>query len=297
MNKFKMQLINDCRLNRKNLLNPVLLFVILDLLAIISFFIFKSKLGLDYQDMISFDIQTEIGTDDFMQSAWYLIGMGVLGFAGLVQVIVAMSIGNQSLNLDRYKKCEIFYRSQPVSVWQYSTSKYIVAIVGPIVVMFFIGLINLLLTIPFLYPLIKFNFADAISGLWLSMLIYSKSIIVLGSLGFLVSAIFKEKATMKLILFLMAIQGTIYFAHFSIGTPAFNLFGYIVKLINPLSGIATLDANFSNNGMESLNSIMEFRQMFNPRVLFINWHSALQILASGLFYVLAVLIYKRREVN
>ncbi len=292
MSRFKTQLINDYRLNKKQIFSPMIVFLIIDLVAIISFLIFKANAGLEYSDIITMDIQVDDpGITSIADSFWYLIGMGILGFAGFVQVLVALSLGNQALNLEKNQKCEIFYRSQPVSVWDYSLSKYIITIAGPIVILFIIGIINLVLVIPFISQIVKFNFLDAVSGLSVSFLLYSRSILVLGSLAFLMSAIFKEKAFMKLVLITVSLQLIIVFAHFSMDTPLLDLFGFIGKLINPLQGLKNM---IDFNHMET---VLDFRQAFTMKVLLFNWHSALQVLASGVFFVLGVFIYSRKEIN
>ncbi len=292
MSRFKTQFINDYRLNKKQIFSPMIVFLIIDLVAIISFLIFKANAGLEYSDFMTMDIQVDgPGLTGIADSLWYLVGMGILGFAGFVQVLVALSIGNQALNLEKNQKCEIFYRSQPVSIWHYTLSKYIITIAGPIVILFIIGIINLVLVIPFIAPIVKFNFFDALSGLSVSFLLYSRSILFLGSLAFLMSAIFKEKAFLKLVLITASLQLIIVFAHFSMDTPMLDLFGYIGKLINPLHGIKEM-VDFNQ-----MQSILDFRQAFTMRVLLFNWHSALQVLASGIFFVLGFFIYSRKEVN
>ncbi|MCF7912791.1 MAG: hypothetical protein K9M99_09700 [Candidatus Cloacimonetes bacterium] len=292
MSKFRAQLLNDYRINQKSLLSPIIIFLVIDFLAIITFFIVKSKLGLDLQDFASIDIQAD-GADMSMvsESFWYLIGMGVLGFAGFVMVLVSLSIGNQSLNMEKFSKCEIFYRSQPVSIWSYSFSKYLIAVAAPIVVLFIVGVFNLLLVIPFVNQILRFDFLDAISGLLVGLLLYSRSIIVVGSMGFLVSGIFKEKAFMKLMLILISLQLIIVFSHLSFDTPLFDMMRYLVKLVNPLSGLKDMI------DLQQMDTFMDFRQAFNIRVLLFNWHSALQIFASGIFFALGTFIYSHKEVN
>ncbi|MDP8221207.1 MAG: hypothetical protein P9X26_07665 [Candidatus Stygibacter frigidus] len=292
MNKFAAQLRNDYRINVKSLLTPIVIFLIIDFLAIITFFIMKSKLGFDYQNFLTININTDGADLGLMQeSIWYMIGMGVLGFAGFIMVLVSLSIGNQSLNQEKNRKCEIFYRSQPISVWLYSVSKYLIAVAAPIVILFVIGVFNLLLVVPFLNQIVRFDFMDALSGLIVSFLLYSRSIIVVGSLGFMMSGIFKEKAFMKLILIMVSLQLIIVFAHFSLNTPLIELFHYVGQLINPLKGLKDM-INFDN-----MESVMDFRQAFNARILLFNWHSALQIIASGIFFVSGVLVYSKKEVN
>jgi len=292
MNKFAAQLRNDYRINAKGLLTPIVIFLILDFLAIITFFIIKSRLGFEYQDFMTINIDSDGADLSLIQeSIWYIIGMGVLGFAGFVMVLVSLSIGNQSLNLEKFRKCEIFYRSQPVSVWLYSFSKYLIAVAAPILILFVIGIFNLLLIIPFLNQIVRFDFIDAFSGLIVSFLLYSRSIIVVGSLGFMMSGIFKEKAFMKLILIAVSIQLIIVFAHFSLNTPLIDLFHYVGRLINPLNGLKDMI------DIDNIESVMDFRQAFNIKILLFNWHSALQIIASGIFFVLGVFAYSKKEIN
>jgi len=292
MNKFAAQLRNDYRINQKSILSPIIIFLIIDLLALITFFIVKSKLGLEYQDFVSIDIQTDgVDLSTISQLFWYMIGMGVLSFAGIVMVIVSLSIGNQSLNMEKFRKCEIFYRSQPVSIWLYSFSKYLIAIAAPIIVLFIVGLFNLILVIPFVNQIVRFDFLDAISGLIVSFLLYSRSILVVGSIGFMLSGIFKEKAFMKLILIVVSIQLIIVFSHLSFDTPLLDIFKYIGRLISPLHGVKDMI------DLEKLESVMDFRQAINAKILLFNWHSALQIIASGIFFVLGVFFYSKKEVN
>jgi len=270
----------------------MIIYLIIDILAIISILLIKSKSGLNSEEILQINTDGDYSSiSDLAGSIWYITGLGVLIFAGFVQGLTALSIGNQSLNLEKARKCEIFYRSQPVSIWHYSLSKYIVALVGPIIILILTGMINLLLVIPFLNPIFPFKIGDALSGLSVSILLYSRSIIVLGSIGFLVSGIFKEKAFLKLVLILVSAQLVIVFSHFSIGTPMYDIFQYIVRLINPLYNMDSM-VNLNN-----LESVVDFRMIMNSRVLLFNWHSALQIIASGAFFVLGVFAYSRKEVN
>jgi len=280
MNKFAAQLRNDFRINQKSILFPIILFLVIDLLALITFFLVKSKSGFEYQDFVSINIQTDgFDLSTISESPWYMIGMGVLGFAGFVMVIVSLSIGNQSLNMEKFRKCEIFYRSQPISIWLYSFSKYLIAVAAPIIILFIVGLFNLILVIPFVNQIVRFDFIDAISGLIVSFLFYSRSILVVGSIGFMLSGIFKEKAFMKLILIVVSIQLIIVFSHLSFDTPLVDIFKYIGRLINPWHGV------------------IDLRQAINAKILLFNWHCALQIIASGIFFVLGVFFYSKKEVN
>lgn len=292
MNKFAAQVKNDYLINQKSILSPIILFLIIDFLAIITFFIMKSKLGFEYQDLISINIQSEgVDLSTISESFWYMIGMGVLGFAGFVMVIVSLSIGNQSLNMEKFRKCEIFYRSQPISIWLYSFSKYLIAVAAPIIVLFIVGLFNLFLVIPFVSQIVRFDFIDAVSGLIVSFLLYSRSIIVVGSIAFMMSGIFKEKAFMKLVLIVISIQLIIVFAHLSFDTPILDIFKYIGRLVSPLHGVKDMI------DFENLESVMDFRQAINAKILLFNWHSALQIIASGIFFILGVFAYSKKEVN
>ena len=285
-------LINDYRLNKKNLWTPMLVYLIIDLLLIIAYFILKAKIGFENSDIMNIDIimAQKFDVGGFPNSIWYLVGMGVLGIAGFVQVLVALAIGNHSLNLERFHKCEIFYRSQPLSIWLYSLSKYIIAIVGPILILILTGIVNLLLIIPFLSPFMAFNLPDALAGLGVSLLLYSRSILVLGSIGFLISGIFKEKAFIKLLWIILVLQIILVIAHLTLDFPLINMSEYFTKLINPIGGIGEALRS------DSIESLDNFRQAMEINTILFNWHTGLQLLVSGIFFGLGVIIYKTKEV-
>lgn len=293
MSKFLTQLKNDLRLNKRTLLNPLIIFVILDILAIIAFFIFKFHTGLSYNEMINLDIeaQMEISSPEFMKLAWRMIGMGAVGIAGFIMVIVGLSMGGSALNLDHFRKCEIFYRAQPVSVWQYAGSKFLVVVLGPAIIMIVIGIINLTLLIPFLAPVIKVSIIQAFWGILSSSLLYLRSLIVVGSIGFLASAIFREKALQKLVMFIFALQLAMLFCHIVMGIEMIDIVHYLFMLINPLQDLV----DFSN--LETAENINEILAYFNISRLFFNWHTLLQIAASAVFFTGGVFIYSRKEIN
>jgi hypothetical protein len=115
--------------------------------------------------------------------------------------------------------------------------------------------------------------------------------LVLGSLGFLASAIFREKAFMKMLLFFVGVQVIFVFAHFSLDVPLVDIFGYLIKLINPLQNFTKV-SGIAN--VESLDAIYSFLSMKN---IMFNWHCLLQIISSAVFFVSGVFIYSRKEVN
>jgi len=293
MNNFIIQLKNDLRINKRNLINPIILFIIIDVLAILAYFIFKHNTGMSYEDLMTITMDADLGANlgEFPRLLWTTAGMGVVSFVGLIMVILSLSLNSSALNLDNFRKCEIFYRSQPISVWQYAGSRYLVGIFAPLAIMIAVGLFNLVLVIPFLAPLVGFEFLPSLHGLFSSIFIYFRSMLVLGSLSFLASAIFREKAFMKMLLFFIAVQVMFVFAHFSLDVPMVDIFGYLIKLINPLQNFTKV-SGIAN--MESLDGVYSFLSMRN---IMFNWHCLLQVISSAVFFVSGVFIYSRKEVN
>ncbi|MCF7919701.1 MAG: hypothetical protein K9N06_07300 [Candidatus Cloacimonetes bacterium] len=293
MNNFIKQFKNDLRINKKTLLSQIMLFLIIDFLAIIAFFIFKHQSGVTDLNFITFELDGDISQQsvEIFNNIWILIGMGVVSFVGFVMLISSISLGSSALNLDHSRKCEIFYRSHPISIWTYASSKYMISVFVPFIIMLGIGLFNLLLVIPFLVPIFRFDLFPSLQGLFSAILIYMRSIMILGSIGFLASAVFREKAFMKLLLVIVTVQILFAFIHFSFDVPLLNLFGYIIKLINPLQ-------NFSHiTNLEQPDSLSGLYSFLSMRNLLFNWHCLLQIAASALFFITGVFVYSRKEIN
>jgi hypothetical protein len=117
-------------------------------------------------------------------------------FYGLVFAISMALLSSTMLNQDIKHKCELFHRSQPVSILKITTSRYIAGIGGPLGLAFIIGIINMLLSISLvsIFTPMHVNMWMSLNGFMLSWLHFCVAMMVFGSILFVFSAIFKENA-------------------------------------------------------------------------------------------------------
>ncbi len=210
-------------------------------------------------------------------------------------------VSGDALNLDIKLKCELFYRTQPVSVWFNTLSKYIVSIFGFMVITFAVVLVNYFLLNLSLYPFYKtIYWKMGFVGMAQSYLSLINATIFLGSFAFLCSSIFKNYSFMKGLGILLVID------------IVFSVLEFIFswKLISPLSGFwemvsqgmsfTDFPIHIGNNNSQPLSPDVvgiipeiikrEWKAIFAVKKLLI-------LAVSGVFYGAATLLYKLREIK
>jgi len=195
MTSFKALVIKDLQANRKALMVPI--WYLLGMYVFMAgSMIFASASG--NNSMVINGIPLSLLANEnvhkimsfIMQSAMFF------GFLGVIFAISMSMISSTMLNQDIKHKCELFHRSQPVSVWQNTASRFIAGIGGPLALAFVIGIVNMLLSnllASILTPM-RVDWWMSANGFLLSWLHFSIALMVLGSILFLLSSIFKDNA-------------------------------------------------------------------------------------------------------
>lgn len=247
---------------------------------------------------------------DISSAISFSLQVGLLfGFLGFMFAIQMLSISASLLNSDVRHKCELFHRSQPVSFWQLTGSRFIAGVGGVIGLALLVGLLqyfvgNILLLI--LTPL-KVDWWMSLNGVLLGWLHISVSLLVLGSIGFLLSAVFKDNSVGKGALVIGGIQAAVmilnYILRLDIPLPIVGLFKLITSNIGSFSDVfptMQYGIQFGNN-IKSVNDVSAFTlpPMFLTSLwsTLVTWGIALKLAVSGLLFVLAACIYQRREVQ
>lgn len=239
-----------------------------------------------------------------MQSSMFI------GFLGLIFGISMSIISASLLNQDIKHKCELFHRSQPVSVWQITASRFIAGIGGLLGLALVIGIFNMILSNILAMSLtpMRVDWWMSINGLVLSWLHFSVAMAVLGSILFLFSSIFKDNA-------------------FGLGVGGLGVLQLITLIINKLYGWHVpyiLNAIFKliMSGILSISTVLPSSQQFGiitvntggqepnlaafvvPQHFLYNlwttlftWGIGFKLLFCAVMFVLATCIYHRREVQ
>jgi len=282
MNKFKTLIRKDWIISKKTLLMPFWItsgFYLLIILGIVIAF-YKGDVQ---SKLFDFPIDTPINAIS------YIANLSVVGLPGLMSIIFTIMLMQGALNEDIRRNCELFHRSQPVSIWLRTGSKFYVGLLGNWIVLFLITLFTFIIINIILAIIHQFNFYVAVSGMLQALTAFIKTGLIIGSFTFFCSAIFKDKAFLKGLSILVAIQ--VLFLIFN------SLFGWNLPLpLSYLLKLITIDA-----GQRALVGIDEFEtakiigDAWNKILL--NWKTLYQILFSGALFAGATLIYKNKEIK
>jgi len=282
MKKFKALLIKDLQINKKTLMIPLwitagfyLLILLISAVAYLS-----GDLNFNFAD-----IQ---GTPP-SESINYIVNIAIMGLPGLISLIFIIILTQGALNENIRNNSELFHRSQPVSIWYQSASRYIVGIAGNWLALFTIAIFNFIVIAIILAVTDKFIFGLAISGMAQSVISFMKTGIIIGSLTFFCSAIFKDKAFLQGLAIIVGVQFLFIILNALMQWHLPLPLNYIIKLIN----VATPSG--MDNELVNENIVYYIREAWMRIV--INWNTLLQIGVSGVLFVTATLIYKSREIK
>ncbi len=282
MNKFKTLIRKDWIISKKTLLMPFWITAGFYLLIILGIVIAYYK-G-DFQSkFFDFPIDTPINAIS------YIANLSVVGLPGLMSIIFIIMLMQGALNEDIRRKCELFHRSQPVSIWLRTGSKFYVGLIGNWIVLFLIALFTFIVVNIILATIHQFDVTTAISGMLQAFTAFVKTGLIIGSLTFFCSAIFKDKAFLKGLSILVAVQ--ILFLIFN------RMFGWDLPLpISYLIKLMTFDAGQKVLvGIDDFEALNLIKNAWNS-ILF-NWKTLYQILFSGALFAGATLIYKNKEIK
>jgi len=282
MHKFKALIIKDLQINKKSLLIPIWITIGFFILTMIgaSISYFSSDLDVNWSD-----IPSDIPSDTIN----YILHLAIVGWPGLLCIIFTIMLTQSALNEDIRRNCELFHRSQPVSIWLRSLSKFITGIAGNWVVLLAIVLFHFIVVSIILACFRQLALGAAFVGMFQAYLFYIKTGLIIGSITFFFSAVFKDKAFMQGFAILLGVQflfmilNALY--HWNLPLPL----SYLYKLVKTTSMLS----------FESKATVNEISTMIsaNWKALIFNWKSLLQIAVSGILFTGATLLYKIKEIK
>jgi len=219
----------------------------------------------------------------------YIGNMGITFLPGLISLLITILIMQSALNEDMRKNYELFHRSQPVSLWARVGSKFLMGTAANWIILLIISLFNFVILNSVLIYHGKFVFGAAVTGMLQPYILFMKTSLVLGSMTFFASAIFKDKAFFKGIVVLISLQFLFLLLNalfrWHIPTPL----GLLMNLME------TNTMKFSGSELNELDLNMLLKDRWNE-ILF-NMRTVYQILISAAFFVAATYIYDNREVK
>jgi len=282
MNKFKTLIRKDWIISKKTLLMPFWITAGFYLLIILGTVIAYYK-G-DVQGNL-FDFPTDIP----INAISYIANLSVVGLPGLMSIIFTIMLMQGALNEDIRRNCELFHRSQPVSIWLRTGSKFYVGLLGNWIVLFLITLFTFIVINIILAIIHQFNFYVAISGMLQALTAFIKTGLIVGSFTFFCSAIFKDKAFLKGLSIIVAVHFLFLIFNSLFGWKLPLPLTYLLKLVTIDTGQRILV------GIDEFEALNLIKNAWNS-ILF-NWKTLYQVLFSGALFAGATLIYKNQEIK
>ena len=282
MNKFIALLKKDLQISKKTLLIPLWItagfYLLILLISAVAYF--TGDLNLDLGNIQGAPPSEMIN---------YIANLAIMGFPGLMSLIFIIILTQGALNENVKNNSELFHRSQPVSIWYQSASRYIVGIAGNWFALFVIAIFNFIVIAIILAVTDKFIFGIAISGMAQSVISFMKTGLIIGSITFFFSAVFKDKAFLQGLAIIVGVQFLFIILNALMQWHLPLPLSYIMKLVNASTPTTIEPEVFGENVSYYIMEIWK-------RIL-INWNTLLQVVVSGVLFVGATLIYKSREIK
>ncbi len=217
----------------------------------------------------------------------YIMTVFALGIFG---VFVGMIRASSSLNYEKKMGYELFYRTQPVSIWTRTGAKYLNSIIGALISATIIALVNtVVISIIFATQFTDKGlvWSSVFQGFFAGCISTIGPALLFGSLGFLVSAVFTRMALMKGAFVLLTL-GFIELLSKLAGIQFLSIFSYLMKmameLLQPRSIIPKAVENIS-----SVNEI-PLSGFFYTEQLWI-------VLLSAAIFVVSTYIFKHKKIE
>ena len=282
MNKFKALIKKDLQINKKTLMIPIWItagfYLLILLISAVAYF--TGDLNMDLGNIQGTPPSEMIN---------YITNLAIMGLPGLISLIFIIILTQGALNENIRNNSELFHRSQPVSIWYQSASRYIVGIAGNWLVLFAIAIFNFIVVAIIIAIADRFMFTTALAGITQSVISFMKTGLIIGSITFFFSAVFKDKAFLQGLAIIVGVQFLFIILNMLMQWNLPLPLSYIMKLINASTPASIEPEIFSENVSYYIGEVWK-------RVL-INWNTLLQIGVSGVLFVGATLIYKSREIK
>ena len=282
MNKFKALIKKDLQINKKTLMIPLWItagfYLLILLISAVAYF--TGDLNMDLGNIQGTPPSEMIN---------YITNLAIMGLPGLISLIFIIILTQGALNENIRNNSELFHRSQPVSIWYQSASRYIVGIAGNWLVLFAIAIFNFIVIAIIIAIADRFMFTTALAGITQSVISFMKTGLIIGSITFFFSAVFKDKAFLQGLAIIVGVQFLFIILNMLMQWNLPLPLSYIMKLINASTPASIEPEIFSENVSYYIIEMWK-------RIL-INWNTLLQIGVSGVLFVGATLIYKSREIK
>lgn len=280
MSRFAAVLKKDVLVNKKNLLIPYIIMAVFYILMTAIILSQASKMNFEFDDMY-------VSFNEPSAAASYIGNIFLLALPGFLSIIFTLLLAQSALNEDLRRNCELFHRSQPISIWKRTISKFIVAVAGNWVFLIVLGIVNLIISAIILTQFVPFHIGKALVGFIQAFIGFAKFNLIVGSIAFFCSAIFKDKALLKGLAILVGVHVFLgileLFLNISIPSPL----SYLGKLLQDTS--VTINSNLNHN----LKTFILDRW----QALILNSKVLIQLVFSAVMYAAGTLIYKNREVK
>ncbi|MEA2095444.1 MAG: hypothetical protein U9P73_01955 [Candidatus Cloacimonadota bacterium] len=282
MNKFKALIKKDLQINKKTLIIPLWItagfYLLILLISAVAYF--TGDLNIDLGNMQGTPPSEAIN---------YIVNLAIMGLPGLISLIFIIILTQGALNENIRNNSELFHRSQPVSIWYQSASRYIVGIAGNWLALFAIAIFNFIIVAIILAVADKFIFSTAFAGMAQSVVSFMKTGLIIGSITFFFSAVFKDKAFLQGLAIIVGVQFLFTILNMLMQWHLPLPLSYIMKLINASTPTSIEPEVFNENVSYYILEIW--------KKILINWNTLLQVGVSGVLFVGATLIYKSREIK
>jgi len=282
MHKFKALLKKDLQISKKTLMIPLWItagfYLLILLISAVAYF--TGDLNIDLGNIQGTPPSEMIN---------YIANLAIMGFPGLMSLIFIIILTQGALNENIKNNSELFHRSQPVSIWYQSASRYIVGIAGNWLVLFVIAIFNFIVVAIIIAIADRFMFTTALAGMAQSVISFMKAGLIIGSITFFFSAVFKDKAFLQGLAIIVGVQFLFIILNALMQWHLPLPLSYIMKLVNASTPTTVEPEVFGDNVSFYVNEIWK-------RIL-INWNTLLQVAVSGILFIGATLIYKSREIR
>ncbi len=219
----------------------------------------------------------------------YYVNVGSVFMPGLMSLLFIIIFMQSALNEDIQKNCELFHRSQPISIWLRSFSKFIFGLMSNWLVFLMLVILNFIIINIILAFFNQLSFYPAFFGMFQMSVKYLKTGLIFGSIAFFCSAIFKDKAVFQGFAILVGINFLFLILNVMFKWNLPLPWNYFVNLIkNP--GMEVLDAEAD---------LWQTKQFIrnNWNAILWNWKTLLQIIVSGSLFVISTYIHKNKEIK
>ncbi len=238
MKQFKALVIKEFLVNKKQMLIPFWItagFYIL-MLGSMAYAALRGELNFAIQTS---DPRVYEAMQNITKMNWlvFIVNVGALILPGFLYLVNCAAMPQGMMNDDRRQKCEIFHRSQPLSVWKITGAKYFLNYFGNLTVCIAIALFNFIVVNTVMAFYIKFNLLFAILGLTMGLIALLVMLLPLAAITFFFSSIFKEKALLKGFLIFIAIDIFIQIFNGLYGWHIPSLSEALTKFVNPFISI------------------------------------------------------------